>query len=90
MVQADALRRIAAIAAKDRANREMFDPSLAVAPHVYARAQEHGVIVRAIGMDVLAFSPPLIITGEQLDQVVERFGKALDETHAWLQDQGVM
>ncbi len=76
--------------AKDRANREMFDPSLAVAPHVYARAQEHGVIVRAIGMDVLAFSPPLIITGEQLDQVVERFGKALDETHAWLQDQGVM
>lgn len=74
----------------DRENRTMFDPSLAVAPHVFARAQEHGVIPRPIGMDVIAFSPPLIITGEQLDKVVEGFGKALDETHAWLKQEGHM
>ncbi len=74
----------------DRASRKMFDPSLAIAPHVFSRAQDHGVITRAIGMDVVAFSPPLIITGEQLDQVVERFGRALDDTHAWLKQEGHM
>lgn len=76
--------------AKDREAREMFDPALAVAPHVYARGQEHGIITRAIGTDVIAFSPPLIITGEQLDQVVAAFGKALDDTHAWLREKGVL
>jgi len=74
----------------DRAARKMFDPSLMIAPHVFGRAQDHGVITRAIGMDVVAFSPPLIITGEQLDQVVERFGRALDDTHAWLKQEGHM
>ena len=72
----------------NRAAREQFDPALAVAPHVFARAQDHGVITRAMGTDAIAFSPPLIISGEQLDQVVAKFGKALDETHAWLQQEG--
>ena len=74
----------------DRASRKMFDPSLMIAPHVFSRGQDHGLITRAIGMDVVAFSPPLIITGEQLDQVVERFGRALDDTHAWLKQEGHM
>jgi len=76
--------------AKDKEKREMFDPALAVAPYVYGRMQEHGVITRAIGTDAIAFSPPLIITEAQLDKIVDAVGKGLDETYAWLKSEGHM
>jgi 4-aminobutyrate--pyruvate transaminase len=43
------------------------------------------LIVRAIG-DVIAFCPPLIITEDQVRDMVERFRITLDETAAWLRE----
>lgn len=72
----------------NKETRENFDPKLGVAPQLVARAQEHGVILRAMMGDAIAFSPPLIITGEELDLVVDGFAKALDETADWLKAEG--
>ena len=43
-----------------------------------ALAQKHGLIIRAMG-DTLAFSPPLIIGEGEIDEMLARFGRALDE-----------
>lgn len=42
----------------------------------------HGLCVRAVAGNSMAFCPPLIITESQIDEMVEKFGKALDETLA--------
>ncbi|HLI12591.1 MAG TPA: aspartate aminotransferase family protein [Alphaproteobacteria bacterium] len=71
---------------KDKATREPFQPADGVGAYAAKRAQEHGVITRAMG-DSLGFSPPLIITESQIDDMLARVGKALDETHAWLRER---
>ena len=72
----------------DKAARTPFDPKLAIGGHVARFAQEHGLIVRAMG-DSIGFSPPLIITSAELDDLVTRFGKALDDTLGFVTDRGL-
>jgi 4-aminobutyrate--pyruvate transaminase len=64
---------------EDKAEKTAFDPARKVGAALQDRAQEDGLIVRAIG-DNVAFSPPLIMTEAQVDVVVEKFGRALDRT----------
>lgn len=73
---------------QDKATRAPFDPGLAVAAKIVARAQDHGVILRAMG-DAIAFSPPLVIAEAEIDEMFARFGRALDETHGWLTAEGL-
>jgi adenosylmethionine-8-amino-7-oxononanoate aminotransferase len=40
-------------------------------------------------MDTIAFCPPLIITEDQIDSLVERFGRALDDTASWVEHEGL-
>jgi 4-aminobutyrate--pyruvate transaminase len=63
----------------DKAARQNFAPALKVGPRVMGLAAEHGLIVRALVNDTLAFCPPLIITDAQVDQMFDRFGRALDD-----------
>jgi 4-aminobutyrate--pyruvate transaminase len=72
----------------DKAARTPFDPKLAIGSHVARFAQEHGLIVRAMG-DSIGFSPPLIISSAELDNLVTRFGKALDDTVGFVTDRGL-
>ena len=72
---------------RDKRTKETFDPKLAVAPSVVKRAQEHGVILRVVP-DGIAFCPPLIASNDEIAEMFRRFGKALDETHAWLKKEG--
>jgi len=69
---------------KDKATRENFDPAQGVGAYLVTRAQEHGAIIRSLSGDTIAFSPPLIITREEIDLLVERFGQALADTAQWL------
>ena len=69
--------------AADPARHQPFDPKLGVGSHFVQRAQAHGVIVRVLGGDVIAFSPPLIITEAEIDALVERTARALDDTLKW-------
>ena len=70
--------------AADPARRQPFDPARGVANYLVARAQEHGLITRALIGDVVAFSPPLIITEAEIDSMLERTRRALDDTLVWV------
>src|SRR3954471_4109069 len=72
----------------DKAAKMPFDPKLAIGGHVARFAQEQGLIVRAMG-DSIGFSPPLIITSAELDDLVTRFGKALDDALEFTTGQGL-
>jgi 4-aminobutyrate--pyruvate transaminase len=74
---------------KDKDTKEAFDPKLGVGAYLSARAQARGLILRPLG-DSIAFSPPLVIDEANLHAVFDRFGAALDETHAWLAADGVV
>ena len=71
---------------KDKATKEPFDPKSGVGLYLYKRAQAHGLIVRNL-VDSIAFTPPLIVTEADIDEILARFGKALDETTAWVEGQ---
>ncbi len=62
---------------RDKATKEPFNPAHGVGAFVTAQAQENGLIVRAMG-DSVAFSPPLIITEAEIDDMFDRFGEALE------------
>ena len=51
------------------------------------RCLDHGLIVRALG-DTVAFCPPLIVTESDVDEILERFSRGLDETLAWVETGG--
>ena len=70
--------------AENKHARKPFDPKRAVGAYLVRRAQEHGLILRAMGGDIIAFSPPLIITEPQINEMLSRFERALDDTAAWV------
>ncbi|MCH8926108.1 MAG: aspartate aminotransferase family protein [Proteobacteria bacterium] len=72
----------------DRASKATFDPPGRVGGYFAERAQAHGLIIRNL-MDVIAFCPPLIITEDQIDSLVERFARALDDTASWVEHEGL-
>ena len=63
----------------DKATRANFDPAQKIGPRFTRLGEQHGVIGRAMTGDTLAFSPPLIITEAEVDEMLDRFGRALEE-----------
>lgn len=64
----------------DPDKKEAFDPSLKVGARVSAAALENGLIARAMPHgDILGFAPPLILTKNDVDDIVERARKAVDK-----------
>ncbi len=71
----------------DRATREAFPASSGVGAFCQDRALHHGIVTRALG-DTMAFCPPLIVTESDVDEILERFGRALHDTLAWVETGG--
>jgi len=63
----------------DKATKTNFDPKAKVGPRLTKILEENGVIGRASINDTLCFSPPLIISREEIDELLTRVGKSLDE-----------
>ena len=85
--QARGLGLIGAIElAEDPAARKPFDPKRGVGAHFVRRAQAHGLIVRVLGGDVIAFSPPLVISEAEIDFMLERAERALSDTLSWVRE----
>lgn len=64
----------------DRERKERFDPSLKVGGRVSAAALQEGLIARAMPHgDILGFSPPLVITAAEVDEMIARARRALDK-----------
>jgi 4-aminobutyrate--pyruvate transaminase len=70
----------------DKVTKAKFDPVGIVGAQAFTKAHQNGLIIRAIG-DVIAFCPPLIITEDQVHDMVARFRRTLDDTVAWLRAQ---
>ena len=68
----------------DKATKRPFDPLGKVGLYLFERAHEHGLIIRNV-RDAIAFCPPMIITEAQVDELVARFARALEETTAWVE-----
>lgn len=64
----------------DRARRRPFAASTNVHRLAATKAQELGLMVRALPfIEVVSFSPPLCITKAECDQAIDLFGQALDQ-----------
>jgi len=67
---------------REREPRTPFKTSDGVGAYCTAACQEEGLIVRNIG-DTMAFCPPLIISSDQIDELLTKFGRGLKKTLAW-------
>jgi 4-aminobutyrate--pyruvate transaminase len=63
----------------DKTSKRPFDPAGSVGPTVARHAQKHGLILRAMG-DIIAICPPLIIQPAEIETLLERLGRALNDT----------
>ena len=72
----------------DKAAKTPFDPVGKVGGYFAGRAQAHGVIFRNLG-DTIACCPPMIINDAEIDELLAGFGRALDETAAWVAAEGL-
>ncbi len=70
--------------AADPKKRQPFDPARGVGAYFVRCAQAHGLIVRVLGGDVIAFSPPLIITEAEIDEMIAKAELAMADTLAWV------
>jgi 4-aminobutyrate--pyruvate transaminase len=68
----------------DKATKRNFTPDKGVAINCSAFAQEEGIFTRGMLSDRLGFCPPLIITEAEIDEMFDRFVRALDKTEAWV------
>jgi len=67
----------------DKATKLSFDPKKGVAAQCVRFAEELGLIVRFLSGDTLSICPPLIITPQEIDELFDRLGRALDKTLDW-------
>ncbi len=73
----------------DKKQKTHFNPELKVGTRLSAACLEQGLIARAMPHgDILGFAPPLIITPEQVDDVVARTQRAFDTVLATLDLSG--
>ena len=69
---------------KDKDSKEMFPAEVQVARKVWEKALQQGLVTRVGGTNVIALCPPLIITREQIDELVATLRNALSAVAAEL------
>ncbi|MBL8324297.1 MAG: aminotransferase class III-fold pyridoxal phosphate-dependent enzyme [Rubrivivax sp.] len=65
--------------------RKPFDAALGVGAYLAKAAQNQGLIVRVMAGDIIAFSPPLVITETEIDELLAKLELAMQDTVRWLQ-----
>jgi 4-aminobutyrate--pyruvate transaminase len=73
----------------DKASKRSFDAAAGIGAAVVNAAQNHGLIVRGLAGDIVAFCPPLIITEEQIGDMFDAMEKALDDVEAHVTKEGL-
>jgi 4-aminobutyrate--pyruvate transaminase len=63
----------------DRAAHANFAPAAKIGARLTKLCEANGVIARSLPGDVLAFSPPLIMSKAEVDEMLDRIGRALDD-----------
>ena len=70
----------------DTKSRSAFEAKHLVGSVIARACEAEGLIVRPI-YDSIAFSPPLIISVEEIDDLFDRFERALDKNMLWLAEK---
>lgn len=73
----------------DKASRRPFAPAAGVGAACMAFAEQEGLIQRAVAGDTMAFCPPMIITETEIDEMFDRFERALERTLALVETGGL-
>ncbi|MGK7870200.1 aspartate aminotransferase family protein [Falsiroseomonas sp. E2-1-a20] len=73
----------------DKANHKNFEASAKVGPRLAKAGEQEGVILRGLANDTIAFSPPLIMNVDEIDQMVERTARALDNVAVQLRRESL-
>jgi 4-aminobutyrate---pyruvate transaminase len=73
----------------NRETRTCFDPARKVGARLAKLGEENGLILRHLPGDSMAFSPPLVITEAEVDEMLDRFGRALDELTVQLRRESI-
>lgn len=77
---------------RDRATKAPFAKSLAVGRRVYERGLRNGLVIyqsggSAYASDEVFISPPLVVTRDDIDEIVDRFSRTLEEIQAEVLEQ---
>jgi 4-aminobutyrate--pyruvate transaminase len=67
----------------DKETRRPFAPGLQAGLNFDRIAYENGLVARCMG-DVLGFSPPLIVSDQDVDEIADRCAASLQELEAYL------
>jgi 4-aminobutyrate---pyruvate transaminase len=67
----------------DKATRRPFEAKRGVGAMTAKLLEGHGAILRAIG-DTIAICPPMVITEAELNELFDRFERALDDAESWV------
>jgi 4-aminobutyrate--pyruvate transaminase len=74
---------------EDKATHKNFDFGRKIAARTAKLMEGFGVIGRPLPGDGLAFSPPLIITREEIDLVLDGVTRALESITVELREEGL-
>ena len=74
---------------EDKATRKNFDPAKKIGPRLVKLCEENGVIGRTLPNDTLAFSPPLIITEDEIMLMMDRVQAGLDALTVQLRREAI-
>lgn len=73
---------------RDKETKASFEPAGKICAMAAKFAAEEGLIIRNI-YETIGICPPLIITAEQIDELLEKLGRALDRTLEWAKAEGL-
>lgn len=75
----------------DKTQPRAFDPKAQVGTRLAAACREEGVIVRPLpDGDILGFSPPLIVSEHEVDEIIARVQRGVSSGFAALVKEGVL
>ncbi|GGD17467.1 aminotransferase [Pyruvatibacter mobilis] len=73
----------------DKATKRSFDPAQKVGITCQMNAEAEGLLSRALGGDIVALCPPLIIQEDEVNEMFDRLERALDATEHWVTKEGL-
>jgi 4-aminobutyrate--pyruvate transaminase len=73
----------------DKASHGNFDPREKIGTRWMQLCEANGVILRSVANDSLCFSPPLVISVEEIDEMLDRVGESLDELSVQLRREQI-
>jgi len=73
----------------DKGSHGNFDPAAKVGIRWMKLCEENGVILRSVANDSLCFSPPLVISMAEIDEMLDRVSESLDELSVQLRREQI-